>query len=78
MAPPTLLHPGPPVPTRVAQGSTASALSEMVESRSSVIPRAADAVLVQRRREASLEAVLTTVQLEANADCDSGICSLQH
>jgi hypothetical protein len=49
----------------------------MVESRSSVIPRAADAVLVQRRREASLEAVLTTVQLEANADCDNEICSLQ-
>jgi hypothetical protein len=31
-----------------------SALSEMVGGRSSVIPRAADAVLVQRRREAPL------------------------
>jgi hypothetical protein len=43
--------------------------------RNALVP--ANAVLVQRRREASLEAVITTVQLEANADCDSGICSLQ-
>jgi len=44
--------------------------------RNALVP--ANAVLVQRRREASVEAVLTTVQLEANADCDSVICSLQH
>ena len=41
------------------------------------LAKAADAVLVQRRREAPLGDVVATVQLEANADCDNRICSLQ-
>jgi hypothetical protein len=42
-----------------------------------VLDNLADAVLVYRSRELSLGAVVATVLLEANADCDNAICSLQ-
>jgi hypothetical protein len=44
-----------------------------VENRRIMLPRTADAGLVQRCREAPHGAVVTIMRLEAKVDCDSGI-----